>query len=199
MDGNMPVVSKMYCSSTPVALMIRRRPMVVNGGGFVVTDFSHNVVFIVDGCGILGSKGELMVKDGDGEQILFISRKGGIVQALSTRNKWNGYSMDYQGKNKLVFSLTDPKSCIAKGAPVRIHIEPKRHCNNWDFEICGSFADRNCRIIDCTGKIVAQMGKKELVGSNDFYHVTVQSGCDQAFIIGVMAVLDNIHGESTRC
>jgi hypothetical protein len=65
--------------------------------------------------------------------------------------------MDYQGKNKLVFSLTDPKSCIAKGAPVRIHIEPKRHCNNWDFEICGSFADRNCRIIDCTGKIVAQV------------------------------------------
>jgi hypothetical protein len=65
--------------------------------------------------------------------------------------------MDYQGKNKLVFSLTDPKSCVAKGAPVRIHIEPKRHCNNWDFEICGSFADRNCRIIDCTGKIVAQV------------------------------------------
>ncbi|VAH32802.1 unnamed protein product [Triticum turgidum subsp. durum] len=173
MDNSMPVVSKMYCSSTPAALMIRRRPMVVNGGGFVVTDFSHNVVFIVDGCGILGSKGELMVKDSDGEQILFISRKGGIVQALSTRNKWNGYSMDYQGKNKLVFSLTDPKSCIAK--------------------------DRNCTIIDCTGKIVAQMGKKELIESNDFYHVTVQSGCDQAFIIGVMAVLDNIHGESTRC
>ena len=83
--------------------------------------------------------------------------QGGIVQALSTRNKWNGYSMDYQGKNKLVFSLTDPKSCVAKGAPVRIHIEPKRHCNNWDFEICGSFADRNCRIIDCTGKLIAQI------------------------------------------
>lgn len=177
--------------------------MVVNGGGFVVTDFNHNVVFIVDGCGILGSKGELMVKDGEGEQILFISRKsplqGGIVQALSTRNKWNGYSMDYQGKNKLVFSLTDPKSCIAKGAPIRIHIEPKRHCKNWDFEISGSFGDRDCTIIDCTGKIVAQMAKKQLIGSNDFYHVTVQSGCDQAFIIGVMAVLDNIHGESTRC
>jgi hypothetical protein len=47
----------------------------VNGGGFVVTDLSHNVVFIVDGCGILGSKGEIMVKDGEGEPILFISKK----------------------------------------------------------------------------------------------------------------------------
>jgi hypothetical protein len=47
----------------------------VNGGGFVVTDLSHNVVFVIDGCGILGSKGDLMVKDGEGEPILFISKK----------------------------------------------------------------------------------------------------------------------------
>jgi hypothetical protein len=65
--------------------------------------------------------------------------------------------MDYQGKDKLVFSLTDPKSCIAQGAPIRIHIEPKRHCKNWDFEIGGSFADRDCTIVDCTRKIVAQV------------------------------------------
>jgi len=65
--------------------------------------------------------------------------------------------MDYQGKNKLVFSLTDPKSCTAQGAPIRIHIEPKRNCKNWDFEIGGSFADRDCTIVDCTRKIVAQV------------------------------------------
>uniref|UniRef100_A0A0D9W5I6 Protein LURP-one-related 6 n=1 Tax=Leersia perrieri TaxID=77586 RepID=A0A0D9W5I6_9ORYZ len=199
MDNSMPVVSKFFCSSTSTTLMIRKRPIVVNGGGFVVTDLSNNVVFIVDGCGILGSKGELLVKDSDGERVLFIYKKGGIVQALSTCNKWNGYSMDYQGKDKLVFSLTDPKSCITKGAPIRIHIEPKRHCKNWDFEIRGSFADRECTIIDCTGKIVAQMGKKEQIGNKDFYYVVMQSGCDKAFIIGVMAVLDNINGESTTC
>ena len=73
--------------------------MVVNGGGFVVTDFSHNVVFIVDGCGILGSKGELMVKDGDGEQILFISRK---VMGHNLRNSnW-----------QIVFSLLHVFQCL---------------------------------------------------------------------------------------
>ncbi|KAJ1271208.1 hypothetical protein BS78_06G111000 [Paspalum vaginatum] len=199
MDNNIPVVSKIFCSGTPTILMIRRRPVVVNGGGFVVTDLSHNVAFVVDGCGILGSKGELKVKDGEGQPILSISKKGGIVQALSTRNKWNGYSMDYRGKETLVFSLTDLKSCIAQGAPIRIHIEPKRHCKNWDFEISGSFADRDCTIVDCTRKIVAQMGRKEMIRGKDFYHVEVQPGYDQAFIIGVMAILDNIHGESTRC
>jgi hypothetical protein len=221
MNNSVPVVSKIFCSDTPTILMIRRRPIIVNGGGIVVTDLSHNIVFIVDGCGILGSKRELMVKDGEGEPILSISRKvmdhhwkivtlghyavfpsshsflvlqlsigyllfcfplnkearswrskkaqifslqcfgfqhlfdihhiknsplqGGIVQALSTRNKWHGYSIDYQGKYKLVFSLTDPKSCIATSTPMRIHIEPKRHCPNWDFEIDRSFADRDCR------------------------------------------------------
>ncbi|BAS89397.1 Os04g0446000, partial [Oryza sativa Japonica Group] len=53
MDNSMPVVSKIFCSSTLTTLMIRRRPTVVNGGGFVVTDLGNNVVFIVDGCGIL--------------------------------------------------------------------------------------------------------------------------------------------------
>ncbi|AQK45000.1 hypothetical protein ZEAMMB73_Zm00001d025914 [Zea mays] len=74
-------------------------------------------------------------------------------------------------------------------------IAPKRQCKNWDFEIGGSFAGRDCTIVDCTRKIVAQMGKKELMGGKDFYHVEVQSGYDQAFIIGVMAILDSIHGE----
>jgi hypothetical protein len=75
MDKSVPVVSKIFCSGAPTMLMIRRRPAVVNGGGFVVTDLSHNIVFIVDGCGTLGSKGELMVKDGEGEPILSISKK----------------------------------------------------------------------------------------------------------------------------
>jgi hypothetical protein len=71
--------------------------------------------------------------------------------------------MDYQGKNKLVFSLIDPKSCTAQGAPVRVHVEPKRQCKNWDFEIEGSFADRDCTIVDCTRKIVAQVYRAFLI------------------------------------
>lgn len=55
--------------------MVRRRPRVVNGGGFVVTDCGQKVVFRVEGCGILGKKEELLLRDGDGEAILLIRRK----------------------------------------------------------------------------------------------------------------------------
>lgn len=47
----------------------------VNGGGFVVTDSNHKEVFRVEGCGTLGTKGELVLRDGDGELLLIIRRK----------------------------------------------------------------------------------------------------------------------------
>ncbi|KAJ4752920.1 LURP-one-like protein (DUF567) [Rhynchospora pubera] len=195
-----PIVSKLYCSTSPVSLLIRKRPVMVNGGGFVVTDSSHKVVFVVDGCGKLGARGELMVKDGEGESILYIHKKEGVVQALSTRNKWNGYSIEYQGQNKLVFTLTDPKSCFALNSAVRISIKPKKESNSsWDFEIHGSFVDKAFTIIDYYGRIVAQVQVEEVIGSKDLYQVSVQPGYDQAFVIGIIAVLDNIFGESTSC
>lgn len=81
----MPIISKVYCSSTPVVLVVRRRPRVVNGGGFVVTDCGQKVVFRVEGCGILGKKEELLLRDGDGEAILLIRRK--VLFSLSLQQQ----------------------------------------------------------------------------------------------------------------
>lgn len=73
--SNLTIISKMYCSSSQVVLVVRRRPHVINGGGFVVTDCSQKVVFKVDGCGVLGIKGELIVRDGNGDALVLIRRK----------------------------------------------------------------------------------------------------------------------------
>ena len=40
--------------------------------------------------------------------------------------------------------------------------------------------------------------KLELIESKDLYHVVVNPGMDQAFVFGVIAVLDYIYGESTH-
>jgi LURP-one-related len=80
------------------------------------------------------------------------------VQALSTQNKWNGYSTDYQGQNKLVFSLTDPKSCFASKSAIRISTEPKKKSNgSWDFVMKGSFVDKAFTLIDHHSRIIAQV------------------------------------------
>ncbi|KAF9597477.1 hypothetical protein IFM89_018923 [Coptis chinensis] len=218
-----PIVSKMYCSSSQANFIVRRRPHVVNGGGFVVTNYSQNVAFRVDGCGTLGVEGEAILKNSDGESLLVIRRKahftpssiyvlsqinlhicthnGGLVQALSINRQWRGYKINYEGVEKLVFSLKEPVVCIIKKIPIRIKVEPGK--NNWDFEVKGSFPDRACTIIDSEGNIVAQVGVKndleEMILCKDLYHVVVQPGCDQAFVFGVIAILDNIHGETTVC
>lgn len=69
------VVSKLHCSSMEEVMVVRRRPHVVNGGGFVVTDCKDKIVFKIDGCGVLGTKGELVLRDGDGNDLLLIHKK----------------------------------------------------------------------------------------------------------------------------
>lgn len=70
-----PVVSKIFCSSSHAVLMVRRRPRTVNGGGLVVTSQDQRAAFSVDGCGIIGASGQLIVRNGDGSAILFIHKK----------------------------------------------------------------------------------------------------------------------------
>lgn len=200
---SVPILGKLFCSTSEAVLVVRKRPHMVGGGGFVVTDSDQKVVFKVDGCGILGTKGELVLRDADGEPLLLIRRKRGIVQALSMYGQWKGYGFDYEGSQKPVFKLKEPNSfCLSSDYPIRISIEPKGR-NDWDFEVKGSFPDKSCTIIDFKGNIVAQIGVKEdaerLMGSKDLYHVAIKPGMDQAFVFGVTAVLDYIYNESTRC
>ncbi|XP_042386210.1 protein LURP-one-related 6-like [Zingiber officinale] len=195
----MPIISKAYCSSSPITLTVRQRPRVISGGGFVVMNSTQNAVFMVEGCSSLGAKGQLRLKDGHGGLLLSITKKESIVQSLSIRNRWDGYSIDCEGEKKFIFSLTDPKCPIGKEIKIKIEHQgaTTKGCRQY-FQVNGSFVHRTCSIEDHRGNIIAQLEAK---GSNgrDWYNVTVQPGHDQAFVIGVLAVLDNIHGESTRC
>ncbi|XP_076910417.1 protein LURP-one-related 6 [Bidens hawaiensis] len=195
----MPVVSKMFCSSTQVVLGVRTRPHVVGGGGFVVTDLhSHAVVFRVDGCGVVGKKDQITLADAYQTPLLLIRRKGGIVEALSLYKQWGGYAPDYVGSQKLVFTLKDPNACFANNRPVRVSIEQKDE--SIYFQINGYFQDKECSIVDSGGNVIAQVGvSKEMMETKDLYHVVVKPGIDQAFVVGVIAVLDYIHNGSTRC
>ncbi|CAL9027530.1 unnamed protein product [Prunus brigantina] len=195
-----PIISKVYCSSSQAVLAVRRRPHVINGGGFVVTDCSQKVAFRVDGCGILGTKDEMILRDGDGDALLLIRRKGAMVEALSIYRKWKGYTLDYEGsQDQLVFCLKEPNSCLARTHAIRISTKARQN-KDWDFEIKGYFPDKDCSIVDSKGNTMAQIGvKKELMASKDLYHVVVAPGMDHAFVIGVITILDYIYGESTRC
>ncbi|KAL0346776.1 UNVERIFIED_CONTAM: protein LURP-one-related 6 [Sesamum calycinum] len=223
----MPIVSKVYCSASEVVLAVRRRPNVANGGGFVVADYCQRVVFSVDGCGVLGRKEELILRDGEG-MLCFSSGErytdfrsynhkgppinyyiqtfayvGAIIEALSITRQWKGFTY-FIGSHKLVFTLKEPNySCFSRNIPIRISIESKECCTYGDFDVRGDFPGRSCSIVSSKGDIVAQIGvKKEIervMASRDLYHVEIKAGMDQAFVFGVIAVLDYIYDGTTRC
>lgn len=155
--------------------------------------------------------------------------QGGVVQALSINNWWRGYLTDYGEPSKLVFSLQDPKPvlCTNTKGDVRVTVEPSGRKRHWDYEVTGSFAQRSCAIKNRAGQLVAQVkkkgyitiasrnlitsrlnyvvifgpqiGGKGMMAGRDLYQVVVQPGYDQAFVVGIIAILDNTHGESTSC
>ncbi|KAG6428550.1 hypothetical protein SASPL_112802 [Salvia splendens] len=199
----LPIVSKVYCAPSEVILAVRRRPNVANGGGFVVADVAQRVLFRVDGCGVIGKKDELILKDGDGNDLLLIRRKGGTIEALSLTRKWKGFAYDFVGSEKLIFTLKEPNSCFSTQNRLRISVESKELCSHGSFEVQGDFPARACTIVSPMGDVVALIGvNKELqrlMGTRDMYHVEIKAGFDQAFVFGVIAVLDYIYDGSTRC
>ncbi|KAH6828555.1 LURP-one-like protein [Perilla frutescens var. hirtella] len=198
----LPIVSKVYCAPSEVVLAVRRRPNVANGGGFAVADSTQRVVFSVDGCGVLGKKQELILRDGDGNALLLIRRKGAIVEALNLTRKWKGYSyVDLVGSDKLVFTLKEPNSsCFSTNARIKISIESKELCSHGSFEVLGDFPGRSCTIVSPMGDVIGVNKElQRLMASRDMYQVEIKAGFDQAFVFGVIAVLDYIYDGSTRC
>ncbi|KAK7333885.1 hypothetical protein VNO80_30666 [Phaseolus coccineus] len=152
----------------------------------------------------------------EGDALLLVCRKGGMVEALSdgrgpssnpslgplTRSGKD--SLNYEGSQTLVFSLKEPNSCFVKNNGIRISIKPKVANNKgWDFEIRGYFPDRNCSIVDIRSNVIAQVGVnkevEKLMESKDVYNVVVKLGMDQTCAFGVIAVPDYIYRESTYC
>lgn len=187
-----PIVSKLYCSQRDTFFLLRRRPKVANGGGLTVVDASQRLVFTVEGCGILGKKDELLLKDADGNALLLIRHtQGGIIEALALTRKWKGFSYDnYSGPPKPVFTLKQPISCFSVNSSIKIS------AGSTGFAIRGNLWDGSCTVVNCYGQLIAEVEVKNV---EDMYSVKIMGGADQVFVIGVIAVLDYINGGSTAC
>lgn len=47
----------------------------VMGGGFVVTSSCQRILFTVDGCGVIGRMGEVVLRDSEGHPLLVLQKK----------------------------------------------------------------------------------------------------------------------------
>ncbi|XP_010493173.1 PREDICTED: protein LURP-one-related 16-like isoform X2 [Camelina sativa] len=159
-----PVVSRRYSSESEAVLVVRRRPSMVNGGGFVVSNNKQQVVFRVDGCGVLGTKGKLLLTNGDGVNLLLIRKMVILLTLLLYSFDFSfGFGYDKEGTERLVFTLKDPKdSCLvpnnnSSSIIILVHGKPKILSTHKSYvEIKGSFTERDCNIMNSDGRAIAK-------------------------------------------
>ncbi|GLJ11801.1 hypothetical protein SUGI_0177330 [Cryptomeria japonica] len=193
-----PVVSKQFCSTSLKVFTVRKRPCTINGGGFVVMDSSHgDEIFRVEGCGA-AVKDRALLQDAEGNGVLCIKREVGIVQVFSLHKKWKGFVPDeIDGHEKPIFKASS--SICSANDSVKVSLIQSKAKKGWDYEIVGSFAERACTIYDDSHAIAAKVSLnnvvKDAIRSKDVYNVEVQAGIDQAFVFGLVAVLEKLSGE----
>jgi uncharacterized protein YxjI len=203
MNGNsanviiQPVVSKQFCSTSQTQFIVRKRPCVVNGGGFVVTNCGGNEVFRAEGCGPM-VKNQAVLKDGEGNPILAMKRKVGVVQVFCFQTQWKGFVSDgIDGCDKPIFKVTaSAVSCCQKN-PIKVSLTNSyKNKTGSDYKIVGSFAERDCVVYDHSGAIAAEIFVNTALNDvKDIYSVAVRPGVDQAFVFGLVAILDKLSEE----
>ena len=80
------------------------------------------------------------------------------MEALSLCRRWRGYAHDLEGSQKPIFCLREPSnSCLWMKNPITISVTSNEYRGFRDFEIRGDFTNRNCSIVDSSGRIAAQV------------------------------------------
>jgi len=206
MNGNsasviiQPVVSKQFCSTSETQFIVRKRPCVVNGGGFVVTNCGGNEVFRVEGCGSM-FKNRAVLKDGEGKPILVMERKVGVVQVFCFQTQWKGFVRDeIDEHDKPIFKVTASAVNCCQKNPIKVSLtNSDKNKTGWDYKIVGSFTERDCGVYDHSGAIAAEVFvNTALKDVKDIYSVAVRPGVDQAFVFGLVAILDKLSEEATE-
>jgi hypothetical protein len=179
-----PVVNNKFCSNSRSTFTVRKMPPVsYNVGVIVIEDSEGCKKFIVE---------ELALKESDGNLILTVEPKDMMLN-LTGQKQWKAFpksdleplfTLKYSGpKNSIKVSLTNSKRC--------------------DYEIEeGSFEKPIFTIFDMSGdipRIAAEVNlnnllrdDKEKIKIKSAYNVEVEPGYDQAFIFGLVAVLEQL-------
>ncbi|KAH9314013.1 hypothetical protein KI387_022640 [Taxus chinensis] len=190
----LPVVGIEFCSSLLAMWTVRKKPLVFSGGGFIVTNScTGQIIFRVDGRGS-SLKHRVILMDAVGKPLLSLHRK-----VLSVCNRWDGFCGEKCDGQKPIFSVR--KSLIFnKNEVAEVFVGSKAKKKRPDYKVEGTYRERYCRIYSGSNTIVAEVKRKfgtcNVMLSKDVFSVVVNAGSDQAFIMGLIVILDQMTGEN---
>ncbi|XP_076895983.1 protein LURP-one-related 8-like [Bidens hawaiensis] len=179
----------------PVVLTVWKKSLLFNCDGFTVYDSNGNLVFRVDN--YAGSKkSEVVLMDASGHPLLTVRHK-----RASITDNW----LVYDGE-----TTVNPRFSVAKHvnlmkAKSLAHVSsaagsPKK--KSLVYEVEGSYAQRCCVVYDDKRRCVAEIKRKEAVGGvafgGDVFRLVMQPEIDSTVAMGLVVVLDQMYGGSSR-
>lgn len=188
-------IDNKFCKDSAMAFTVWMKSLVFSCSGFTVYDPSGNLVFRVDNyCS--DPKNEILLMDDRGMALLTIRRK-----RLSLHNEWQGFLGEFQDAQKPLFVMRRAPSLLLPtnnlGEVYLGAFDKSKQKQDSDYHIEGCYAERSFTIFNSSGNLVAE-GKPKQVRSDqiklggDVFNLSVQPGYDQAFVMGLIIILDQI-------
>ncbi|XP_047331352.1 protein LURP-one-related 15-like [Impatiens glandulifera] len=186
------VVGPQYCvSEYPVDLIIVRKALVLTTGNFSVTDVKENLMFKLQVQWSLHDS--RILRDPSGKPIVTLRQK-----IRTIHGRWQVFRGDSHDEKDLLFTAKTT-SWLQLKTNMDIFLVNNESEEYPDFRLEGSYSEKHGIIYYGDGQskaILAQMHKKEtaksvLLGKHNF-RVTVYPNVDYAFIVSLIAILDDI-------
>ncbi|KAL6584810.1 hypothetical protein OROMI_004099 [Orobanche minor] len=183
------VVEQGYVYEEETRLTVLKTSLFFAGDGFAAYDPKGELVFRVDSYGPnTGDTGELVLMDASGRCILTVRRK-----RPSLHQRWEGFIGEGTQGKKPLFSVR--RSSIIGRSSMTVEV----YKSGEEYQIEGSFACRNCNILNTEKERVAEIRRKVDATTNvmlgkEVFVLSLRPGFDGAFAMGLVLVLDKIHG-----
>jgi len=178
------------------ALTVWKKSLVFSCNGFTVFDSSGDLVYRVDSYSS-DPEDEVLLMDAAGIALLTMRRK-----RLSLQNEWQGFLGEFSDAQKPLFVVRRaPSLLISTRSLAEVYVRSsakskKKKKPYSQYRLEGCYAKRSFTLLNNFNEVVAEVKPKQVrsdirLGA-DVFNLTVRPGYDQAFVMGLIIVLDQI-------
>lgn len=191
------VIDDKLSNEPAAALTVWKKSLVFNCKGFTVFNSDGNLVFRVDKYPS-DPKHKVVLMDAAG-MVLFTMRR----KKLSLQNEWRGFlgefSRDAQTPSFVV--KRSPFLLVFRRRLAEVYMcssveSNKKKKPQSDYRVEGCYAKRSITILNSFNEVVAEVNSKQVRSDirlgGDVFNLTVRPGYDQAFVMGLIIILDRI-------
>jgi len=176
-------------------LTVWKKSLVFSCNGCTVFDSSGNLVFRVDNYPS-DPKDKVLLMDAAGMALLTMRRK-----RLSLQNEWQGFPGEFRDAQPLFVLKRAPSLLISRKSLAEVYMcssakRKKKKKPHSDYRVEGCYAKRSFTLLNSFNEVVAEVKPKQVRSDirlgGDVFDLTVRPGYDQAFVMGLIIVLDQI-------